>query len=157
VSDPTAAVRDAIAQAVADSGVDLEDVEISSAGKRRVVRVIVDADNGVDLDAVAAVSRAVSERLDATEVLADGPYTLEVTSPGINRPLQTQRHWARAHDRLVNVTFADGSSPLTGRVRDAESESATLDTPDGPAVVRYADVAKAVVQVEFNRKPPKGS
>lgn len=157
MSDPTAAVRDAIEQAVADAGVDLEDVEVSSAGKRRVVRVIVDADNGVDLDAVAAVSRAVSDRLDATEVLADGPYTLEVTSPGISRPLRNQRHWSRAHDRLVNVTFTDGSKPVTGRVLAADTDSATLDTPDGQVVVRYADVSKAVVQVEFNRKPPKGS
>ena len=157
MSDPTAAVREAIEQAVADAGVDLEDVEVSSAGKRRVVRVIVDSDNGVDLDAVAAVSRAVSDRLDATEVLADGPYTLEVTSPGISRPLRTQRHWARAHDRLVHVTFADGRTPITGRVLAAEDASVGLDTPDGQVVVRYADVAKAVVQVEFNRKPPKGS
>ena len=102
-----------LAPVVADTGYDLEDVTVTSAGRRSLVRVIVDADGGVDLDAVADVSRAVSDALDADAATPDfaGPYVLEVSSPGVDRPLTEPRHWRRAVGRLVQVQIGTAPSP----------------------------------------------
>ena len=83
---------------------DLESVRVSVAGRRRLLRVVVDSDHGVSLDDAADVSRDVSAALlDATDVIGDVPYTLEVSSPGVDRPLTEPRHWRRAAGRLVRV------------------------------------------------------
>ena len=81
---------------VAEAGFDLEDVLVTPAGKRRQVRVIVDGDGGVSLDDVAVVSQRVSAALDDSAAMGSGPYVLEVTSPGVDRPLTQPRHWRRA-------------------------------------------------------------
>ena len=101
-------VATVIGPAIAAVGCDLEQVTVSPAGRRKVVRVVVDADSGISLDEVAAVSRAVTEVLDArdTELFGDSPYVLEVTSPGVDRPLTEPRHWRRAVGRLVEVAVA---------------------------------------------------
>src|SRR6266566_4956113 len=91
--------------------IDLEGVRITTAGRRRVLRVIVDADGGVSLDVIAEVSREISARLDAKNTLGDAPYTLEVSSPGIDRPLTQPRHWRRAVGRLVRVPLAGPGDP----------------------------------------------
>ncbi|NYD42367.1 ribosome maturation factor RimP [Nocardioides panaciterrulae] len=154
------AVRDRIEQELVDPlsalGLDLEAVEISPAGKRRVLRVAVDRDGGVTLDDVADATRKVSEVLDSSDVMGEQPYTLEVTSRGVDRPLTLPRHWRRNADRLVKVTLADGSSH-TGRILDSDEDKATLDVSGHRQDVAYADVAKALVQVEFNRKPGSGA
>ncbi len=93
---------DLLAPVVAAAGYDLEDVTVTAAGRRSLVRVIVDADEGVDLDGVADVSRAVSNALDDGDAFA-GPFVLEVSSPGVDRPLTEPRHWRRARGRLVTV------------------------------------------------------
>lgn len=129
---------------------DLEDVVIRQAGKRRLVRVVVDHDGGLPLDLVASISRAVSRALDDAEILGQSPYVLEVTSPGVDRPLSLPRHWARAVGRLVAVTRRAGE-PVEGRVLQADDAAATLDVAGEPVVVAYAEVARAVVQVEFTR------
>ncbi len=153
------AVRDRIEQELVDPlsalGLDLEAVEISPAGKRRILRVAVDKDGGVTLDDVADATREVSRVLDDSDVMGEQPYTLEVTSRGVDRPLTLPRHWRRNADRLVKVTMADGSS-RTGRVLASDEEKATLDVSGRRQDVAYADVAKALVQVEFNRKPGAG-
>ncbi|MGN6088888.1 MAG: ribosome maturation factor RimP [Actinomycetales bacterium] len=105
-------VRALLEPAVVPLGVDLEDVVITSAGKRRLVRVVVDRDGGVPLDTVADVSTAVSGALDATDALGDAPYVLEVTSPGVDRPLTEPRHWRRNVGRLVRVSVT--ATPGTG-------------------------------------------
>jgi len=133
---------------------DVEAVEITPAGKRRVLRVAVDKDGGVTLDDVADATREVSRVLDESDVMGEMPYTLEVTSRGVDRPLTLPRHWRRNEDRLVRATLADGSS-LTGRVLTSSEESATLDVSGEQHEVAYADVAKALVQIEFNRKTDK--
>lgn len=135
-------------------GLDVEAVEVTPAGKRRVLRVAVDKDGGVTLDDVADATREVSRVLDESDVMGEMPYTLEVTSRGVDRPLTLPRHWRRNEDRLVKVTLADGSS-LTGRVLSSSEESATLDVSGQRYEVAYADVAKALVQIEFNRKTDK--
>jgi len=135
--------------AVSATGFDLEDVTVSPAGKRRVVRVVVDADGGVDLDEVADVAKAVSAVLDEHPDLIDGAYTLEVTSPGVDRPLTQPRHWRRAAGRLVKATLADET--VTGRVTGATDTEATLDVDGTPRTLLQAEVTKAVVQVEFTK------
>ncbi|MDI2132782.1 ribosome maturation factor RimP [Yinghuangia seranimata] len=133
------------------AGVDLEDVTVTPAGKRRVLRVVVDADGGLDMDGIAAVSRGVSEVLDSSDVMGSQPYQLEVTTPGVDRPLTEERHWRRAVGRLVEVRPVEGAA-FTGRVAAADAEGADLDVDGKERRVAYADVAKATVQVEFNRK-----
>jgi len=131
-------------------GLDLEAVEITPAGKRRVLRVAVDADGGVTLDHVADATREVSRVLDDSDVMGDQPYTLEVTSRGVDRPLTLPRHWRRNATRLVRVTLTDGSA-VTGRVTSSTDDAVTLDVDGSAREVALDDVAKALVQVEFNR------
>ncbi|GAA2716741.1 ribosome maturation factor RimP [Micromonospora olivasterospora] len=151
---------------VNEAGYDLEDLAVSRAGRRHVVRVIVDADGGVNLDAVADVSRAVSAALDAAEesggdILA-GEYQLEVSSPGVDRPLTLPRHWRRNVGRLVKVTTraalpgpraeqGAGDRQVTGRVVAADDERVVLETESGRAEWTYAELGPGRVQVEFHR------
>lgn len=130
---------------------DIEAVEISPAGNRRVLRIAVDKDGGVTLDDVAEATREVNRVLDESDVMGEMPYTLEVTSRGVDRPLTLPRHWRRNATRLVKVTLADGTS-VTGRIGESDDESVTLDVDGKKQDVAYADVKKALVQVEFNRK-----
>jgi ribosome maturation factor RimP len=150
------AQRDRIEQELATPlgalGLDVEAVELTPAGKRRILRIAVDADDGVTLDDVAGATKTISEVLDASDVMGEQPYTLEVTSRGVDRPLTLPRHWRRNTDRLVKVTTTDGDT-VTGRILRSDDEAATLDVEGTLREVRYAEVAKALVQVEFNRKP----
>lgn len=147
-------VIELLADLMPDQGYDLEDVTVSKAGSRSVVRVMVDSDSGLDLDDVAELSRQISERLDAATEFGETPYTLEVTSPGIDRPLTEPRHWRRAQGRRVRVEIGD--EQVLARVGALGDGVVALVVPakGGPVVreVALADVAKAVVQVEFS--PP---
>jgi ribosome maturation factor RimP len=133
-------------------GLDLEAVETTPAGSRRVLRVAVDKDGGVTMDDVSEATRAVSAALDDSDVMGERPYTLEVTSRGVDRPLTLPRHWRRNVGRLVTVTLDDGKK-LTGRVTDSDEAGATLDVSGTQRRVERAQVAKALVQIEFNRRP----
>lgn len=144
-------VADLVAPIVGARGADLEFVTIRRAGRRNVVVIAVDADGGVSLDDIAEYSRAISEVLDAADVMGEAPYTLEVTSPGVHRPLTAPRHWRRAVSRLVKVTLADGSS-VTGRIVSSDDRAVRLDVADQPRDIAYADIGKAVVQVEFPKE-----
>ena len=140
-----AQVRSVIDPIVTAGGLDLEDVDLSRAGRRHIVRVLVDADGGINLDGVAVVSREISDALDAAEesdgeVLA-GEYQLEVGSPGVDRPLTEPRHWRRNVGRLVAV---DG---ITGRLTAADDEGVVLDGRE----IAYADLGAGQVQIEFKR------
>ena len=143
------ALQDQLEPVVADAGYDLEELRVIPAGKRRVVRLLVDADNGVELDAVAEVSRAVSEVLDEQDLMGDAAYVLEVSSPGVDRPLSLPRHWRRTVGRLVRVRFAGDREPVTGRLQEADERGAVLRADEESLEVSYDDVASAVVQVEF--------
>ena len=144
-------VRDALLPVVAAAGYDLEDVSVTAAGRRSVVRVIVDRDGGVDLDAVADVSRTVSDALDDSDVMGAAPYVLEVSTPGVDRPLTEPRHWRRAAGRLVRVTVTDTGS-LTGRILDADDDKVTVDVDGDSRSYAYADLGPGHVQVEFARE-----
>jgi ribosome maturation factor RimP len=142
----------AIGPAVAATGCDLETVSVSPAGRRTVVRVVVDADTGVSLDEVAAVSRAVTDVLDArdTELFGNTPYVLEVTSPGVDRPLTEPRHWRRAIGRLVEVPVA--GTPTRARVVAADADGVELADESGDRTRHgWAELGRGKVQVEFGR------
>lgn len=136
---------------LAAMGLDVEAVEVTPAGKRRVLRVAVDKDGGVTLDDVAEATKEISRVLDDSDVMGEMPYLLEVTSRGVDRPLTLPRHWRRNAGRLVKVTLVEGGD-VTGRVVDSDDEAARLDVEGETHEVKYADVAKATVQIEFNRK-----
>jgi ribosome maturation factor RimP len=142
-------VRAVIEPVVAAAGYDLEDVTLSRAGRRHLVRILIDADGGITLDDVAVVSRELSAALDAAdeadgEVLA-GEYQLEVGSPGVDRPLTLPRHWRRNVGRLVAV------GGRTGRVLAADDEGVVLDVDGTPHELPYAELGPGKVQIEFKR------
>lgn len=136
-------------------GLDLEVVDVTPAGRRRVLKVAVDKDGGVTLDDVAEATKEVSRVLDDSDVMGEQPYTLEVTSPGIDRPLALPRHWRRNVGRLVKVATHDGRT-VTGRIVDHSDDAAVLDIDGEERAMAYSDVAKAHVQVEFNRPGAAG-
>lgn len=139
--------------ALAAAGFDLEEVTVAAAGRRSVVRVVVDRDGGIDLDAVAEASRTAGDVLDADEgadSVLPGAYTLEVTSPGVDRPLTEPRHWRRARTRLVTARLHAGDD-VTGRVLEAGEDCAVLEVDGTRRTLAFDEVARAQVQVEFRR------
>ncbi|MCW2578734.1 MAG: uncharacterized protein JWR82_335 [Blastococcus sp.] len=165
-TDPaTARLAGWIEPVVADAGYDLEELVVTPAGRRSIVRVVVDRDEGVSLDDVAELSRTVSEVLDSND---DGmgrtPYVLEVTSPGVDRPLTDPRHWRRNVTRLVTVAVGPAGSrdEVTGRVTAVDDAGVTLAVeahgkpgakkrPPTPRLVPWAELGAGRVQVEFGR------
>jgi ribosome maturation factor RimP len=137
-------------------GCDLEAAHVTPVGKRRELRVLVDRDGGISLDDVAEVTRAVSKALDADDdIMGSGAYTLEVSSPGVDRPLTLPRHWRRNLTRLVAINLAGGGK-LKGRIVAAGEESVELEVDGAVQTVAYADVDKAKIQIEFNRPAGAG-
>jgi len=133
-------------------GFDCEEIAVTPAGKRRIVRVLVDKEGGLNLDDVAEASRLVSSILDEHEAkLGSTPYTLEVSSPGVDRPLTLERHWVRNISRLVKVIFREGA-PITGRIMAVSNGIVTLDVGGAMQDIPIDDAAKARIEVEFNRE-----
>ena len=144
-----ARLRAVIEPVIEQAGYDLEEVNVSRAGRRHVVRVLVDTDGGINLDGVAVVSREISAALDGAEarggeVLA-GEYQLEVGSPGVDRPLTLPRHWRRNRGRLVAV------NGLTGRVVEVDDAGVVLDVDGVTRAVAFAELGPGKVQIEFKR------
>jgi ribosome maturation factor RimP len=158
-SGTAARLSQLLAPLVETTGADLEDVDVSKAGRRSVVRVVVDRDGGVSMDDVADVSRVVSEaldQLDEADPSALGPsYVLEVTSPGVDRPLTAPRHWRRNVSRLVTVALREGPN-VTGRVVSADDDAVVLDVDGDRLTLALTDVVRGTVQVEFSRKDEEG-
>jgi ribosome maturation factor RimP len=132
-------------------GLDLEAVDLTSAGKRRVLRVAIDKDGGVTMDDIADATREVSRVLDETSAMGEQAYTLEVSSPGVDRPLTLPRHWRRNVRRLVKVTPREGE-PVTGRITSSDDEGAVLDVEGTEQTIAYSDVKKAKIQIEFRKE-----
>jgi ribosome maturation factor RimP len=155
-ADDDAAVRALLEPVVASLGLDLEDLDVQTAGRRRRVSVVVDRDGGVDLDGIAEASKAVSEALDSSDAMGDDPYTLEVTSPGIDRPLTLPRHWRRNIGRRVRAHLSDGSM-VEGRVTTVDDDGVVLatDVKGKPESAErrtpWPDLVRGEVQVEFRR------
>lgn len=154
-----------ITACVTELGFDLEAVELSSGGKRRVLRVAIDADGGVGIDEITTVTRALSEALDADDaVMGSAPYTLEVTSRGVDRPLTAPRHWRRNVDRVVRVRLIEGSATegratgavIEGRIGASDDSGADLITKADTLRIDYADIESAVIQAELIKPPSTG-
>ncbi|MGF1432482.1 ribosome maturation factor RimP [Kitasatospora sp. LaBMicrA B282] len=155
---PTDRLRALLEPLAERAGLDLEDVKITQAGSRRQVQIDVDADGGVDLDAIAEFSREVGQALDESDLMGSAAYLLEVGSPGVDRPLTQPRHWRRNTGRLVKVKLTDGAE-IVARILSGDEEGALVEVQPvkgrGKAKERrleFAEVAKARIQVEFNRK-----
>lgn len=131
-------------------GLDVEAIELTPAGNRRLLRVAVDKDGGVTMDDIADATRQVSRVLDESDVMGEHPYTLEVSSPGTDRPLTLPRHWRRNQGRLVKVAAKDGET-FTGRITDSDEQGATVDVSGRVRRVAYDEVAKARIQIELNK------
>jgi ribosome maturation factor RimP len=146
-------LREVIAPVVEAAGYDLEELSVSRAGRRHVLRIMVDGEHGVSLDAVADLSREISVALDSAEEtggqFSEREYVLEVSSPGVDRPLTQPRHWRRNVGRLVAVTVDERQ--LTGRLVAADDAGIILDVNGARHELRYADLGPGRVQVEFGR------
>jgi ribosome maturation factor RimP len=140
---------------LAQFDLELEAVEVIPAGKRSLLRVVVDGDGatgtGPLLDDLAEASKALSAALDSSDAVGGSAYTLEVSTRGIGRPLERPAHWRRNRGRLVNVTTGDGAT-VTGRILESDEQTAQLDVDGRPQSVALADVTNALVQVELNRR-----
>src|SRR4051794_41823867 len=148
------AVRRLAGEAADAAGLVLEDVSVQAAGRRRIVRVIVDlpgdATGGVPMDAVATVSQLLSQRLDDSDAMGGSPYVLEVTSPGVDRPLTERRHWRRNRTRLVKVATAEATA-LEGRLVEVDDDGIGVESDGVVTRLAWDRVASGRVQVEFNR------
>jgi ribosome maturation factor RimP len=138
-------LREIVGPAVEASGYDLEEVTMSKAGRRSVVKVVVDRDGGVDLDAVADVSRAVSSALDEADPLGEQAYVLEVTSPGVDRPLTEPRHWRRNIGRLAKT------GEVTGRIREVTDDGVSIEVNGEVETISFPDLGEGRVVLEFTR------
>ncbi len=139
---------------LAGHGLELDHLEITPIGKRRILKVTVDGDGpsgrGPLVDDIAAAARSLSDALDESAATGDAPYTLEVSSRGVSRPLTAPKHYRRNTGRLIKVTAAEGGS-VTGRIVTVTDDAVTLDVDGETREVELATVTKAVVQIEMNR------
>ena len=149
-SSQSDAVRALAEPLAAESGLVVESVTVTPAGKRRVLRVTVDLPEtefgGVPMEAVATASQAISAALDAGSAMGGQPYVLEVSSPGADRPLTERRHWLRARRRLVRTVAAAGASPQTGRLTEVTEAGIELD---GERAVPWEQIAGGRIELEF--------
>jgi ribosome maturation factor RimP len=134
----------AITPALEALGFYLEDVTIISAGRRSMLTVIVDGDTHLSLDQVTSATKAIGEIVESVQSLGETPFTLEVTSPGLDRPLTKVRHWQKNINRLVKVVLLDGSE-IKGRIIDVSEVSATVDEKN----INYSDIKRATLEIEF--------
>jgi ribosome maturation factor RimP len=148
-------ISELITPALQEAGFYLEDINLVSPGNHRIITVIVDGESALNLDQVTEASKLVSALVDEAPFMGDAPFTLEVTSPGIDRPLTLPRHFAKNVTRLLKVTMNDGSV-INGRISNTSDADVTLSVVEKKEtkeiVVPIADIKRAVVEVEFNRK-----
>ncbi len=136
-----------ITPAIESLGFYIEDITITSAGKRSMLTVIVDGDTHLSLDQVTVATKAISEIVENLPTLGNNPFTLEVTSPGLDRPLTKPRHWRKNQDRLIKIVLIDGKE-VTGRIKDSMESSVTVDEQ----VIHFADIKRATLEIEFKKE-----
>jgi ribosome maturation factor RimP len=135
-----------ITPALSNLGFYLEDITITSAGRQSMLTVIVDGDAHLSLDQVTVATKAISGLVESIQSLGQTPFTLEVTSPGLDRPLTKARHWRKNIDRLVKIVLLDGKE-ISGRINGASEISASVDEH----VINFVDIKRAKLEVEFKR------
>jgi ribosome maturation factor RimP len=141
-----------VAPLVTQAGLVLEEVQVHTPGKHRFVTVIIDSETGLNLDKATEVSRLIGEAMDNATFMGVTPYTLEVTSPGVDRPLTAPRHWRKNVDRLVNIIKLDGQT-CKGRITNANEDEVILDC----CTLAYSDIKRAIIEVEFNQNAKKAN
>ena len=135
-----------ITPAINALGFYIEDVTITSAGRRSLITVIVDGDTHLSLDQVTVATKAISEIMETISAVGDNSFTLEVTSPGLDRPLTKARHWQKNINRLIKVVLLDGSE-IKGRIKNVNEVSATVDEKN----INYSDIKRATLEIEFKQ------
>ena len=135
-----------ITPAINALGFYIEDITITSAGRRSLITVIVDGDTHLSLDQVTVATKAISEIMETISAVGDNSFTLEVTSPGLDRPLTKVRHWQKNINRLIKVVLLDGSE-IKGRIKDVKEVSATVDEKN----INYSDIKRATLEIEFKQ------
>jgi ribosome maturation factor RimP len=136
-----------ITPAIESLGFYVEDITITSAGKRSMLTVIVDGDTHLSLDQVTVATKAISEIVENLPTLGNNPFTLEVTSPGLDRPLTKPRHWRKNQDRLIKIVLNDGKE-INGRIKDSTESAVTVDDK----TINFADIKRATLEVEFKKE-----
>jgi ribosome maturation factor RimP len=139
-------VAAAITPIIESLGFYVEDIAITAAGKRSMLTVIVDGDTHLSLDQVTVATKAISEIVENLPTLGNNPFTLEVTSPGLDRPLTKPRHWQKNKDRLIKIILNDGKE-MQGRIKDSTQSSVTIDEQ----VINFADMKRATLEIEFKQ------
>lgn len=148
MSTDLVALTDQLSPVVTEVGLELDELKLSKAGKYRVLEIAIDGDS-VDLDKIAEVSRAISAYLDESNLMGEQPYTLEVTTRGVDRPLVKPAHWQRNVGRLVKV--AGDAIDATGRIKSFNNPRVTLEINGKEKDVDINSINKAVIQVEFKK------
>ena len=137
-------IATAIRPAIEGEGAYLEEVTVTPAGRRSLVTVIVDSEKHLSLDEVTSLSRIVSEIVENLTELGDTPFTLEVSSPGIDRPLTLPRHFRKNIGRLVQITKSDGTT-TKGRISAADENAVVVDE----STIAFTEISKAILEIEF--------
>jgi ribosome maturation factor RimP len=135
-----------ITPAIEALGFYVEDISITSAGRRSMLTVIVDGDTHLSLDQVTVATKAISEIVENLPTLGNNPFTLEVTSPGLDRPLTKPRHWRKNKDRLIKIVLNDGKE-ITGRIKDSTEADVIVDEQN----IKFADIKRATLEIEFKQ------
>jgi ribosome maturation factor RimP len=135
-----------ITPAIEALGFYVEDISITSAGRRSMLTVIVDGDTHLSLDQVTVATKAISEIVENLPTLGNNPFTLEVTSPGLDRPLTKPRHWRKNKDRLIKIVLNDGKE-ITGRIKDSTDDEVIVDEQK----VAFIDIKRATLEIEFKQ------
>ena len=135
-----------ITPAINALGFYIEDITITSAGRRSLITVIVDGDTHLSLDQVTVATKAISEIMETISAVGDNSFTLEVTSPGLDRPLTKVRHWQKNINRLIKVVLLDGSE-IKGRIKNVNEISTTVDEKN----INYSDIKRATLEIEFKQ------
>ena len=135
-----------ITPAIEALGFYVEDISITSAGRRSMLTVIVDGDTHLSLDQVTVATKAISEIVENLPTLENNPFTLEVTSPGLDRPLTKPRHWRKNKDRLIKIVLNDGKE-ITGRIKDSTDDLVIVDEQK----VAFVDIKRATLEIEFKQ------
>ena len=148
-------ISELITPALAQAGYFLEDVNLVTPGQHRIVTVIVDGESALNLDQVTVATKLISSLLDEATFMGETPFTLEVTSPGIDRSLTLARHYAKNVDRLLKVVKTDGDV-VTGRISSSNESEVVLTVAEKKeskeVLIKYSDIKRATVEIEFNRK-----
>jgi ribosome maturation factor RimP len=148
-------ISELITPALYQAGYFLEDVNLVTPGQHRIVTIIVDGESALNLDQVTVATKMISELLDEAQFMGETPFTLEVTSPGVDRPLTQPRHFSKNADRLLKVVKTDGDV-VTGRISSNTENDVTLLVTEKKeskdVVLKFSEIKRATVEIEFNRK-----